>query len=51
MKTVIIIYKMNIIEFFIVKMLVKIKYADILNITANQMIIPELLLSKSQRPN
>ncbi len=42
----IIIYKMNIINFFIVKMLVKIKYANILNIAANQMIIPELLQSK-----
>ena len=37
---------MNIINFFIVKMLVKIKYANILNIAANQMIIPELLQSK-----
>ena len=42
----IIIYKMNIFNFFIVKMLVKIKYANILNIAANQMIIPELLQSK-----
>ena len=42
----IIIYKMNIINFYIVKMLVKIKYANILNIAANQMIIPELLQSK-----
>ena len=29
-------------------MLVKIKYANILNIAANQMIIPELLQSKMQ---
>ncbi len=42
----IIIYKMNIFNFFIVKMLVKIKYANIFNIAANQMIIPELLQSK-----
>ena len=42
----IIIYKMNFINFFIVKMLVKIKYANILNIAAGQMIIPELLQSK-----
>ena len=42
----IIIYKMNSINFLIVKMLVKIKYANILNIAAGQMIIPELLQSK-----
>ena len=42
----IIIYKMNFLNFFIIKMLVKIKYANILNIAANQMIIPELLQSK-----
>ena len=42
----IIIYKMNFINFLIVKMLVKIKYANILNIAAEQMIIPELLQSK-----
>ncbi len=42
----IIIYKMNFLNFLIVKMLVKIKYANILNIAANQMIIPELLQSK-----
>ena len=42
----IIIYKMNFINFLIIKMLVKIKYANILNIAADQMIIPELLQSK-----
>tara|TARA_A100001011_G_scaffold383616_1_gene455063 strand:+ start:1532 stop:2662 length:1131 start_codon:yes stop_codon:yes gene_type:complete len=42
----IIIYKMNFLNFFIVKMLVKIKYANILNIAAGEMIIPELLQSK-----
>ena len=42
----IIIYKMNFLNFLMVKMLVKIKYANILNIAANQMIIPELLQSK-----
>ena len=42
----IIIYKMNFLNFLIVKILVKIKYANILNISANQMIIPELLQSK-----
>ena len=37
---------MNFINFLIIKMLVKIKYANILNIAAGQMIIPELLQSK-----
>ena len=37
---------MNFLNFLIVKMLVKIKYANILNIAAGQMIIPELLQSK-----
>ena len=42
----IIIYKMNMINFFIVKMLVHVKFANIINITANKEIIPELLQSK-----
>ena len=42
----VIIYKMNIINFFIIKMLVKVKFANIVNICANQEIIPELLQSK-----
>ena len=42
----IIIYKMNFLNFLIVKLLVKIKYANVLNIAAGQMIIPELLQSK-----
>ena len=42
----IIIYKMNSINFFIVKSLVKIRYANIINIAANEEIIPELLQSK-----
>ena len=42
----IIIYKIDFINFLILKMLVKIKYANILNIAAGQMIIPELLQSK-----
>ena len=42
----IIIYKMNPINFIILKMLVKIKFANIINIAANEMIIPELLQSK-----
>jgi len=42
----IIIYKMNFINFFIVKMLVKIKFANIINIAADEEIIPELLQTK-----
>jgi len=41
-----IIYKMNFINFFIVKLLAKIRYANILNIVANSELIPELLQSK-----
>jgi lipid-A-disaccharide synthase len=39
----IIIYKMGLINFLIIKMLVKIKYANIINIAAKEEIIPELL--------
>ena len=39
----IIIYKMNILNFFIIKFLVKIKYANIINIINNKEIIPELI--------
>jgi lipid-A-disaccharide synthase len=42
----IIVYKMNFINFLIVKMLVKIKYANIINIAAKEEVIPELLQSK-----
>ena len=42
----VIIYKMGMINFFIIKMLVKVKYANIINIAANEEIIPELLQSK-----
>jgi len=41
----IIIYKMGIINFFIIRMLVKVKFANIINIAANEEIIPELLQS------
>ena len=37
---------MNFINFLIIKMLVKIKYANIINIAANDEIIPELLQTK-----
>ena len=42
----IIIYKMNRINFFIIKMLVKIKSPNIINIAADEEVIPELLQSK-----
>ena len=47
----IIIYKINSINFFIVKSLVKVKFANIINIAANEEIIPELLQSKCDPKN
>ena len=47
----IILYKMNFINFLIIKMLVKIKYANIINIAAREEIIPELLQSKCNPEN
>ena len=47
----IIIYKMNSINFLIVKMLVKVKYANIINIAANEEVIPELLQSNCNSKN
>ena len=47
----IIIYKMGMINFFIVKMLVKVKFANIINIAAKEEIIPELLQSKCNPAN
>jgi lipid-A-disaccharide synthase len=47
----IIIYKIGLINFLIVKMLAKIKYANIINIIANEEIIPELLQSKCNSDN
>ena len=47
----IILYKMNFINFLIIKMLVKVKYANIVNIAANEEIIPELLQSKCNSKN
>ena len=47
----IIIYKMNFINFLIIKILVKIKYANIINFVANKEIIPELLQSKCNSKN
>ena len=42
----VIIYKMNKINFFIIKNLVKVKSPNIINIAANKEVIPELLQSK-----
>ena len=42
----IIIYKVNFVNFFIIKMLAKVKFANIINIAANKEIIPELLQEK-----
>ena len=42
---------MGMINFFIVKMLVKVKFANIINIAANEEIIPELLQSKCNSKN
>ena len=47
----IILYKMNFINFLIVRMLIKIKYANIINIAANEEIIPELLQSNCNAEN
>ena len=47
----IIIYKINSINFFIVKMLVKVKFANIINIAADQEVIPELLQSNCNPKN
>ena len=47
----IIIYKMGMINFFIVKILVKVKFANIINIAANEEIIPELLQSNCNANN
>ena len=46
-----IIYKMNFLNYFIVKMLVKVRYANIINIISNSEIIPELLQSKCTSKN
>lgn len=46
-----IIYKMNMINYLIVKMLVKVKFANIINIAANEEVIPELLQSKCTPQN
>jgi len=47
----IILYKMNFINFLIIKTLVKTKFANIINISAREEIIPELLQSKCNSKN
>jgi lipid-A-disaccharide synthase len=47
----IIIYKMNFINFLIIKILVKTKFANIINIAANEEVIPELLQSNCNSKN
>jgi len=46
-----IIYKTNMVNFLIIKMLVKVKFANIINIAANEEIIPELLQSNCNSKN
>ena len=47
----IILYKMGLMNFFVIKMLVKTKFANIINIAANEEIIPELLQSNCNSKN
>ncbi len=47
----IIIYKMGFINFMIVKMLVKVRFANIINIAANEELLPELLQSNCNSKN
>ena len=47
----IIFYKMGLINFLIVKSLVKTKYANIINFAANEELIPELLQSNCNAKN
>ena len=47
----IILYKMNILNYLIVRMLVKVKFANIINIAADEEVIPELLQSNCNAKN
>ena len=47
----IILYKMTFTNFLIIKMLVKVKYANVINIAANEEVIPELLQSNCNSKN
>ena len=42
---------MGLVNFFIIKMLVKVKFANIINIAADEEVIPELLQSKCNSEN
>ena len=46
-----IIYKMNFVNFFIIKLIIKVKFANIINIINNSEIIPELLQSNCNGKN
>ena len=46
-----VIYKLNIITEFIIKFIVKVKFANIINIVENKVIIPELINSKLTKNN
>ncbi len=47
----VIIYKMNFINFLIIKMLIKVKYANIINIAADDEVIPELIQANCNSKN
>ena len=47
----VIIYKIGMINFLIVRMLVKVKFANIINIAAKEEVIPELLQSNCNSAN
>ena len=47
----VIIYKINFINFLFIKMLIKVRFVNIINIAANKEIIPELLQSKCNPKN
>ena len=47
----IILYKMNFINYLIVKLLVKVKFANIINIAAKEEVIPELIQSNCNSKN
>ena len=47
----VVLYKMGLINFMIIKTLVKTKYANIINFTSNAEIIPELLQSNCNAKN
>ena len=47
----IILYKMNFINYLIIRMLIKVKFANIINIAANEEIIPELIQQKCNPKN